>query len=104
MNKMNLVVTSLVAAVPGAFLLYLLLMAVLGSFDRMPMVLKITAIVALVMAGVVALFPLYLQIWYGGRTTARSAKKGGKEQSGRGRRCRGRYAGLSKRCGRGRRC
>lgn len=67
MGKTSLAGTSLVAAIPGGILAYLMLMSVLNSFEPMPMLLKVAAILALVTAAALALFPAYVLIWYGGR-------------------------------------
>lgn len=65
MSKSQLVSSSLVAAIPGGFLLYLMLMAVLNNLSTMPTMLKAASITLLVMAGVLVIFPLYLLVFFG---------------------------------------
>lgn len=64
MGKMGLAGTSLIAAIPGGILFYILLMAVLKGLEPMPMTLKVTAMLLLLISLVMALFPAYLLIWF----------------------------------------
>lgn len=66
MTKSNLFWTSFVAAVPGAYLLFLMLMAVFRHMEAMPGLLKGVAIVALLMALAIFAFPAYIFVWHGG--------------------------------------
>jgi len=72
-GKKSLAGTSLVAAIPGAVLAYLMLMAVLSSFEPMPAILKVAAILVLVVGATMALFPAYVLIWYGGSSSKAAA-------------------------------
>lgn len=73
MGKMGLAGTSLVAAIPGGVLAYLMLMAVLNHLDPMPTILKVSAISLLVVAGAITLFPLFILI-YGPKSPESTAK------------------------------
>jgi hypothetical protein len=61
---MGLAGMSLGAAIPGAVCFAVLLMAVLKSLEPMPTILKVTAIMTLLVALMMTLFPLYILIWY----------------------------------------
>lgn len=67
MGKMGLAGASLIAAIPGGILFYLMLMAALHNLESMPSVLKAAAITLLVVSLTVAVFPFYILIWYGGK-------------------------------------
>lgn len=69
MNKMNLAGTSLVAAIPGALLGYLVLMAMINHMDSMPTVLKVAAIALFLVALMMTLFPGFVLIYHGGGKT-----------------------------------
>lgn len=72
MGKTALAGTSVIAAIPGAVLTYLMLMAVLNSFEPMPTMLKVAAIMVLVGAAAMALFPAYVLIWYSSGTASKA--------------------------------
>ena len=74
MSKWGLAGTSLAAAIPGGILFFMLLMAVLNSFEPMPMILKVVSIATLVMALTMGLFPLYAVI-YGPSSAGAPSKK-----------------------------
>lgn len=63
-NKMNLAGTSLVAALPASFLVYVMLMAVMNSMDVMPTMMKVAAIMLLTVAVVMVIFPLWVLVYY----------------------------------------
>ncbi|MEZ5941732.1 MAG: hypothetical protein R3C18_10085 [Planctomycetaceae bacterium] len=65
MSKTQLVSTSFVAAIPGGFLLYLMLMAVLSHLPDMPTILKVATISLLVMSIILVIFPFYLLLFFG---------------------------------------
>ncbi len=67
MTKLSLFGTSFVAAIPGVGLGYLMLMVVLNNFDTIPMLLKVVTILAFTMSLMMAIFPLGILIWHGGR-------------------------------------
>lgn len=75
MTKANLFWTSFVAAIPGAYLFFLMIMAVLRNMEAMPGLLKGIAIAALVMAFAIAAFPAYIFLWYGGMGFGGTTKK-----------------------------
>jgi len=77
-GKMSLAGTSLVAAIPGGVLAYLMLMAVLNHLDPMPTILKVSAISLLVVSGAVALFPFFILI-YGPKSPEAAAKAKSKQ-------------------------
>jgi len=66
---MNLAGTSLIAAVPGGILFYILLMGFLGGTSTgstsMPMSLKIAAIIAMLVSLIAVLFPPYFLVFFG---------------------------------------
>ncbi len=64
MGKMSLTGASLAASIPAGILVYVLLMAVINNLNDMPTLLKGVVLVALAVALAVALFSLYLLIWY----------------------------------------
>jgi hypothetical protein len=68
-NKMNLAGTSLVAALPASFLVYVMLMAVMNSMDVMPTMMKVAAIMLLTVAVVMVIFPLWVLVYYKGETS-----------------------------------
>lgn len=72
---MNLAGTSLVAAIPAAFLGYLMLMAVINSMDAMPTMLKVMAILLLLVAAVMLLFPAYIMIYFSSGAASAKAPK-----------------------------
>ncbi|WP_437225143.1 hypothetical protein SH661x_003934 [Planctomicrobium sp. SH661] len=76
MGKLGLAGTSLAAAIPGAFLFYILLMAVLKSLEPMPITMKVAALLMLVIALVMALFPAYLLIWFRRDKVSLASQKG----------------------------
>jgi hypothetical protein len=79
-GKLGLTAVSLAAAIPGGILTFLMLMALLNSLEKMPMMLKVTALLLLLIGAFMALFPAYLLIWYRGSRVvlARDKKKGAK--------------------------
>lgn len=76
MSKWGLAGTSLAAAIPGGILFFMLLMAVLNSFEPMPMILKVVSIASLIVALTMGLFPLYALI-YGPSSAGAPPKKRG---------------------------
>lgn len=77
-GKLSLAGTSLLAAIPGAMLTFIMLRAVLGAINNMPTPLMVASLVLLVVAAAMALFPAYLLIWYrsgGGAATAAAPRK-----------------------------
>ncbi len=74
-NKTNLAGTSLVAALPAGFLVYVMLMAVMNSMDVMPTMMKVAAIMLLVMAIVMVAFPFWVLVYF------KSGKSGATDSS-----------------------
>ncbi len=73
---MNLAGTSLVAALPAGFLVYVMLMAVMNSMDVMPTMMKVVAIMLLTVAVVMVIFPLWVLVYYkGGKSEATDASQ-----------------------------
>lgn len=76
MGKMGLAGVSLVAAVPGGLLFALLLMGAISNLGTMPTIMKAVAILVMVIGLAMALFPLYLLVWYrGSRVVLANDKK-----------------------------
>lgn len=64
MGKLGLAGTSMASAIPGGVLFYVLLMAVVNHFERMPTMLKASTLLMLTISLVMALFPLYILIMF----------------------------------------
>ena len=77
MGKLSLAGTSLVAAIPGGVLAYLMLMAVLNNLESMPTILKVSTISLLVVAGLITLFPFFILVY--GPKSANAEKPAKKE-------------------------
>ena len=75
MTKSQTALTSLVAAVPGGFLAYLLVMAFLGHADQMGGMLNGVVGVALLCSIAAALTPVGIMLFGGPRTAKPKAKK-----------------------------
>ncbi|EDL59583.1 hypothetical protein [Gimesia maris] len=75
MSKLQLPLISLVAAIPGGFLAYLLVMAFLNHAESMPTMLLAVAGTTLLMSGVLVLMPLGALIF---------GPKGGAKKKGKG--------------------
>lgn len=75
MTKKGLFATSLVAALPAFGLGVLMMWAILGNLDKMPMILQVVAIVTLIASAVMAFFPLYILGFYGRASTPKAPKK-----------------------------
>lgn len=67
MGKIGLASVSLISAIPGGILSFLLVLAVMNHLAGMPTAMKGAAIVVLLVAALMTLFPLYLLILYRGR-------------------------------------
>lgn len=75
-NKMNLAGTSLVAALPAGFLVYVMLMAVINSMDVMPTMMKVAAIMLLTVAVVMVCFPIWVLVYFkGGKSEVADASQ-----------------------------
>lgn len=66
MGKMGLAGASLAAAIPGGALFFVLLMAVLSNLAPMPMIMKITVLLLLLISLIMTIFPGYILVWHRG--------------------------------------
>ncbi len=82
-TKPQLISTSMIAVIPGGYLFYLMLMAVLNNLATMPTVLQAASITMLLMTVVMLIFPLYLLIFFG-RGSAAAVATAGAATAGRG--------------------
>ena len=71
MSRNNLIATSLISAIPAALLFYLVLMGVLGGFEKLPVMLMVMMIILLVVALGMVGFPVFLFV-KSGRGAAKS--------------------------------
>ena len=86
MSKTNLALSSLIAAIPGGFLAYLLVMAFLHHIGDMPMMLQVLVGLALVGCVVATLSPVGILVFVGGDGATKpkkekKAKKGKKSEA-----------------------
>lgn len=79
-NKLGLVLLSLVAAVPGGYLCFLLVMAMLSSFGKMSGMMRGMVCLILVFGAVVTATPLGIMI-FGPKDESETAGKGRKGKS-----------------------
>jgi len=63
-GKLGLAGTSLIAAIPGGILAYLLVMMLMGQPQGLPMMMTILAVTMLVICATLVLFPAYVLIWF----------------------------------------
>ena len=85
-SKTNLALSSLIAAIPGGFLAYLLVMAFLHHIGDMPMMLQVLVGLALVGCVVATLSPVGILVFVGGDGATKpkkekKAKKGKKSEA-----------------------
>ena len=80
-SKTNLALSSLIAAIPGGFLAYLLVMAFLHHIGDMPMMLKVLVGLALIGCVVATLSPVGILVFVGGdgATKPKKAKESKKK-------------------------
>lgn len=79
---MGLTGASLAAALPGAILAVIMLRAVLGAINTMPVAMAVVSIALLVVSGAVAFLPAYLLVWYRGAPVPERPKSPTEDSTG----------------------